>query len=178
MDRGQSKYVLKNNTYSGGFFRGQAQYTFPWENGQLSFGAFVALPSFRNDVMASTSEVAISFPWSRFGIEGKISAEWIPAVAAYARLALGYESWKVQGNSAGISLEYGTFAGAYGEGGVGVDLKLFGPVRFFAEFGAVTGYQTGRFVDPIALSTNKILYYDTATRTRGIYAIAGLTFGF
>ena len=56
--------------------------------------------------------------------------------------------------------------------------KLFGPVRLFTEIGAVSGYQTGRFVDPVALSANKVLYYDTSTRTRGAYAIAGVTLYF
>lgn len=178
VDRGQSQYVLKNNTYSGGFFRGQAQYAFSLENAKLSLGAFISLPAFGNDVMTSTSNVAISFPWTRIGIEGKISFEWLPAVSPYARMALGYESWKVQGSSAGLNLEYGTFAGAYGEAGVGLDFKVFGPLRVFTEIGAATGYQTGRFVDPVALSANKISYYDTSTRTRGVYGIAGVTLHF
>ena len=178
VDRGQSQYILKNNTYSGGFFRGQAQYVFALENAKLSLGTSISLPSFRNDVMTSNSGVAISFPWTRFGLEGKISVDWFPAVSPYARMALGYESWKVQGNGPGLSLEYGSFAGAYGEAGIGLDAKLFGPVRLFTEIGAVSGYQTGRFVDPVALSANKVLYYDTSTRTRGAYAIAGVTLYF
>lgn len=178
VDRGQSQYTLKNNTYSGGFFRVQANYAFPLEHATLSLGAFVSLPAFRNDVMTSTPNVSITFPWTRVGAETKVSVPWLSAVAPYGRLGIGYETWQVEGAASSLNFEYGSFSGAYVEIAAGLDITVLGPLRLFGEMGVASGYQTGRFVDPVALAANKVSYYDTSTRTRGFYVIVGASLRF
>lgn len=179
VDRGQSKYILNDNTYSGGFARVFAHVHFPLKGLKAAAGAMAAFPNFSNDIMTSADGVSISFPWSRFGLDGKVSVDWQPRITPYFRMALGYESWQVKGNYAGTNFEYGQFSGSYGEGGAGVDIQVIEKLRLFAEVGVAVGYQTGRFMDPEAsMAAKSLVYYDTSTRTRGIYAAIGLSLNF
>jgi len=179
VDRGQSKYVFKDNTYSGGFSKVYAHANFSINKIKIGLGGFAAFPAFTNNVIVPTSTIGISFPWNRFGLDSKIGTSWLPWISPYIRSALGYESWKVNGSYSGVGFEYGNFGGIYAELGIGLDFTIVSILHLFVEGGVAVGYQTGRFMDPKAsTAANNFVYYDTSTRTRGVYALIGMSVNF